>query len=420
MKKATRSLQTSTFFGKSSRTQMTILNPPDPGQYPGIVKIELTPLFVPFHEIVLDAMQAGEGGLGMAIAAEEPWQGGDFVVCRLTAEDGSEGHGEVFVWLPETGVSPYQVIDAVKNGLGRYLLGESPFSAEAIGRRMDNNVARSEVAKGLLDMACYDLAASLQKSRVCDMLQESPVEKIPMAALIPLMDVAAMVDLATSFYDGGYRTFRCKTGGGENRDVVIVKSLRSALGSGINIRVDYNGAYQPDEAVSAIRAIEEHGIDFVEQPVTASDWPGMAYVQQNVGVPVMAHEGCFSMGDIRALHAMGAIGVVGINSERPGGVTRALEAIGFAKENGLGIVLHNQTLGIAAAMHLHVAAARSEDIQHATELFGHVMYEDDLIVDPIDYDGGIARVPEGDGWGVRLDESALDKYATGPTVIISP
>ena len=81
--------------------------------HPRIVEIELTPAHVPFRSIVRDAMSASEGGLGMAIAAEEAWLGGDFVICKLRAEDGSVGLGEAFVWLPETGISPQQIIDVM-------------------------------------------------------------------------------------------------------------------------------------------------------------------------------------------------------------------------------------------------------------------------------------------------------------------
>ena len=37
-----------------------------------IESIELTPVFVPFHEDVLSLMKESEGGLGMAIAADQP------------------------------------------------------------------------------------------------------------------------------------------------------------------------------------------------------------------------------------------------------------------------------------------------------------------------------------------------------------
>jgi muconate cycloisomerase len=70
-------------------------------------------------------------------------------------------------------------------------------------------------------------------------------------------------------------------------------------------------------------------------------------------------------------------------------------------------------------MHIHVAAARFHSLGgHAIELFGHLMMEDDLITERINYRNGTAKVPTGPGWGVTLDEEALEKYATGPTVVI--
>ena len=52
------------------------------------------------------------------------------------------------------------------------------------------------------------------------------------------------------------------------------------------------------------------------------------------------------------------------------------------------------------------------------ELFGHVMLEDDLVSDGLDYSGGRVRVPEGPGLGVSLDEAALERYASGPAVVL--
>jgi muconate cycloisomerase len=381
---------------------------------PKIVSIELTPVFVPFREAVRQAMEAG-GGLGMAIAAEEAWLGGDFVICKLTSEDGAFGLGEAFVWLPETGVSPEQLIDIVKNALGRYLIGESPFNIERIRYRMDANVARSDVAKGLLDMACYDLMGRITGRPACDFMGGRTVDEIPLAALIPLMDADTMIGLAESFHGDGMRAMRIKLGKSVQEDVRIIERFRETFGDDLRLRVDYNQAYSPAEAVRAIKAIEPFGIDFAEQPVRATDYVGMARVQQKVDVPLMAHEGCFSLQDIVTLAELGAIGVVGLNSERPGGVTNAIRAIDYAEQRGMTAVIHNQTLGVASAMQIHLAAAKHHSLGHATELFGHIMLEDDLIVEPIDYGGGTASVPGGPGWGVDLDGDALKKYATSVT-----
>lgn len=384
---------------------------------PTITRIELTPVHVPFREEVRAAMESG-GGLGMAIAAEEAWLGGDFVICKLMAEDGSVGLGEAFVWLPESGVSPNQVIDAVSGGLGRYVLGESPFNVERIRHRMDINVTRSEVAKGLLDMACYDLMGRVTGRPACDFMGGAAVTEVPLAALIPLLDVEMMVGLCGQFHSQGMRTFRCKLGNSIAEDVKIMSSVREAFGTEVRLRVDYNQAYAPPEAVRAIKAIEPFGIDYAEQPVRATDYVGMAHVQQHVDTPVMAHEGFFSLQDLITLVELGAVGVIGINSERPGGVTNALRAITYAEQRGLGVALHNQPLGIASAMHIHVAAARHHSLGHATELFGHIMMEDDLLVDRLDYSDGTATLPVGAGWGVDLNEDALQKYATGSTVVV--
>jgi muconate cycloisomerase len=379
-----------------------------------IVSIELTPIVIPFQEIVREAMSKA-GGLGMAIPAEEAWSGIDCAICKMIDEAGNVGLGESYVWWPETGTSPNQIIEVIRQALARYVLGESPFNVERICRRMDNNVARSEAAKGLLDMACYDLMGRVAGQPACEIMGGKAAD-IPMSALIPLMDADGMVTLAKIFVDQGYRSLRLKLGHGIVEDASIMRAMRKEFGEQVRIRVDYNQAYSPQEAVKAIQTIEPYDIDVAEQPVAAADFVGMAYVQKRVKTPLMAHEGCFSLNDIVTLAELGGIGAVGINTERPGGITAALKAMDFATQQGMGIIIHNQSAGISSAALIHLAAARHASLGHAIELFGYVMLEDDLILDPIDYSGGIARVRAGAGWGVTLDEAALDKYSTGRTV----
>lgn len=385
---------------------------------PIVERIELHALHVPFHAQVRETMARAAGGLGMAIPAEEPWTGGDFVIARLTADDGTVGVGEAFVWLPETGVSPAQVVDAVQGALARYVLGASPLAVEALRARMDANVARSEVAKGLLDMACHDLAGRILGVPTSTLLGAGDVDELPLAALIPLAEPQFMVDLALAFQRSGTRTFRLKLGTSMTRDVEIVALAREALGADVRLRVDYNQAYTPDQAIRAIDAIAPYGIDCAEQPVRADDWLGMARVQRAVRVPLMAHEGCFSFTDFVALLELGAVGVLGVNGERPGGITQAIRAIDYAARRGIGTVLHNQPLGIGSAAQVHIGAARAGVLGHAMELFGHVMLEDDLIVEPLDYSGGRVRVPRGPGLGVTLDDAALERYAVAPPVVL--
>ena len=86
--------------------------------------------------------------------------------------------------------------------------------------------------------------------------------------------------------------------------------------------------------------------------------------------------------------------------------------------HGLGVVLHDQPLGIASAMHIHLHVAKYHSINHATELFGQEMLVDDLILKSIDYSNGKAKLPEGSGWGIKLDEHTMKKFAAGPTITL--
>ncbi|TFG13651.1 MAG: hypothetical protein EU535_04490, partial [Promethearchaeota archaeon] len=221
-----------------------------------------------------------------------------------------------------------------------------------------------------------------------------------------------------SYYKKGFRTFRLKLGRSIQEDVEICQKIRHALGNEIRLRVDYNQAYSPSQAIRAIKAIEPFGIDFAEQPVRTDDYLGMAYVQKKVDTPLMNHEGFFSLRDFITLVELGAVRVLGIQSDRPAGVSKALKAIDYAICRGLEVMIHKEPLGIASAMLIHLHAARYSSIVHATELFGQEMMEDDLIVQPIDYSGGMAKLPDGPGWGVELDENALQRYATDSTIII--
>jgi muconate cycloisomerase len=274
------------------------------------------------------------------------------------------------------------------------------------------------VAKGLLDMACYDLMGQITGRPAVDLMGGCCVEEIPLCALIPLMDPERMVEMAERFHAQGISSFRFKLGSDVGGDVRIISRARELLGDEVRLRVDYNQAYSAADAVRAIRSIEPFGVDVAEQPVRASDFVGMAQVQQRVDTPLMAHEGCFSLQDVVTLVELGAVRVVGVNSERPGGVTNALRAISYAEQRGLGVVLHNQPLGIASAMQVHLAAARYHSLGHAIELFGQVMMEDDLIVEPLDYQGGAVTVPSGPGFGVALDEDALARYALSSSVVL--
>ncbi len=382
-----------------------------------IIGIELTPLQVPYQDFVQDVVDNSEGGTGMAIPSDAIWPW-EFVICQLHSDDGSIGLGEAFVWLPETGEMAENMINLIKKVLSHYVIGANPFDVEKITQDMDNNVTHNFVTKGLIDMAIYDLMGKIKNTPACELIGGKKVDKIPLACLIPLTDIETTLKTVDTFKKLGYKTFRYKLGRNLEDDMFISEKIREFLGPDLKLRVDYNQAYTPNEAIKAINAIEKYDITVAEQPVNKNDFIGMAHVQKNVNIPLIAHEGFFSLQDFYVLVELGAIKVLAMNSERPGGVTNALKALDYADKIGMKGLIHNQCLGIASAMLIHLVTARYDSFIYDTELMGYLMLKDDLIKKKIKYSDGHARVPKGSGWGVDLDEKALEKYAIGPTLTI--
>ncbi|MBK6856526.1 MAG: mandelate racemase/muconate lactonizing enzyme family protein [Microthrixaceae bacterium] len=385
-----------------------------------ITRIELFELRVPLSALARGAMAKSDNGLGMAIPTEESWDVADFLYCRLVDEDGCEGWGEAYVWLPETGVSQTEMAMAIRDHLGKYVLGARPTDVQAMAARFDRNVARNEVAKGLVDIACHELAARQIGRPVHDLLGGAVVDRIPLCGLLPLLDPETTAEYARGYQGGGYRSLRIKLGTSPHRDRDVIAAVRDACGPDLRIRVDYNQAYDVPTAVRALSLIEPFDIDAAEQPLAVSDLLGMVELQRRTPIPVFLHEGFFSLADAVALIDAGGMGVIGVNAERPGGVTGALRAIDYAAARGLGTILHNQPLGIGTAVQAHIAAARFDRLGHDPEIAGDVMFDHHLTTTRYEVRDGEMLLPGGPGWGVTVDRDELDRHLIADPTVCTP
>lgn len=389
------------------------------GRAAPVVAVELFEAEVPLSSLARGAMAESDNGLGMAIPAEEPWEAADFLLCRLVDEDGVEGWGESYVWLPETGTSQREMAAAIRDHLARYVLGSRPTDVQAMAARMDRNVARNELAKGVLDIACHELAARQVGRPVHDLIGGAVVDRIPLCGLLPLAAPDTTAGLASAYQRAGYRTVRIKLGTGPLADRDVIAEVRARCGDDLRIRVDYNQAYSAAGAARALALLEPLGIDAAEQPLPVGDLLGMVELQRRTPIPLFLHEGFFSLGDAVALLDAGGAGVMGINGERPGGITGALRAIDYAAARGLGTIIHNQPLGIGTAAHAHIAAARWDRLGHDPEIAGDVMFEQHLTTARYAVEDGCLVLPGGPGWGIAVDRDAVDDHLVAPPTTVT-
>ena len=162
---------------------------------------------------------------------------------------------------------------------------------------MDRNVARNEMAKGVLDIACHELAARQVGRPVHDLIGGAAIDRIPLCGLIPLGDPDTTAGLAHGYQRAGYGTVRIKLGTGPIADRDAIAEVRARCGDELRVRVDYNQAYTAPVAARALALLEPFGIDAAEQPLPVGDLAAMPGLQQRTSIPLFLHEGFFSVAD---------------------------------------------------------------------------------------------------------------------------
>jgi len=134
-------------------------------------------------------------------------------------------------------------------------------------------------------------------------------------------------------------------------DVAIVRELRRHTDS--LFRIDANCAWTAAEALDNAPALKELGVEFLEQPLRADDWEGLARLRAESVLPVIADESCIVESDVEkcAPYFHG----INIKLTKCGGLTPARRMIAKGKALGLKIMvgcMTESTVGISAIAQL--------------------------------------------------------------------
>ena len=338
----------------------------------------------------------------------------DFILVKVHTDEGIHGIGECPP-LPPLSPESQPVIAAMnENWIAPAILGMDPFEVEAIWGKMDRVAPTYPMSKAPLDMALYDIMGKSLGVPVHRLLGGLQVERIPLVGLIGIGTEEEVVEDGTKYVGEGYTGLRLKIG--PRQDEENLKALREAVGDNVTIRVDGNQGYSTAEAVKSIRAMEPHGFELVEQPTPWWDFKALADVAAAVDTPIMPHESVFQVSDVKSLFDLGALGVLGLKTYRPGGgLTSARKLLDAARVMGVPCLFHDDVeMGVSLAAASHIIGARYGDLKFKPELSGYPEWiADDVVIPPFKLEGGYAEVPKAPGLGVELDPKKIEKYSTG-------
>ena len=356
--------------------------------------------------------------------------------CYVVPTDRPEGDGTL-TW-DETTVVVVHARAGGRTGLGwtygafagHVLVGEKlqstvqGLSAMDVGAaneamlRACRNLGRPGVAAGAIsavDVALWDLKAKLLG--------------IPLGALLGTYraDVPIYGSGGFTTYDDptteaqcrewvdhlGARSVKIKVGeswGGQpERDLHRVALVRRAVGGAVEVMVDANGGYSRKQAVRiGRRMLDEHGVVWLEEPVSSDDLEGLREVRDQVGVDVAAGEYGYDVPYFGRMINAGAVDCLQADATRCGGYTGWLRAAALAGAHSLEISAH-----CGPNVHAWVAAA-VPNLRHVEYFHDHARL-DRLLFDglPEVRDGALQLDGGGPGHGAVLKENDAARFRKG-------
>jgi L-alanine-DL-glutamate epimerase-like enolase superfamily enzyme len=275
-----------------------------------------------------------------------------------------------------------------------------PHNRQRIARRLADAAGSPTAhpgARAAISIALADLAAKRVDLPLYRHLGLDPDRPITSSFTVGIDDTDRMAERAARAAET-YPILKLKLG--TDRDRAIVRAVRDRVPDA-TIRVDANGAWDADEAVAMSAFLDDHGVEFVEQPVPADDLAGLARVSEAGPLPVAADESCVGPGDIPRVAEAADIAVLKLT--KSGGIWPVLRMCHAARACGLDVMLGCMTetnASIAAAAHLTPLADYAD-------LDGSLLLADDTF-EGIEMPGG------------EIDLSRVERPGTGARRVGAP
>jgi L-alanine-DL-glutamate epimerase-like enolase superfamily enzyme len=344
------------------------------------------------------------------------------VLVWIHTDEGISGIGESS-FVPGGGVSeetPESTKPLIDAYLAPALIGTDPFDVESIHRKMDAVVPRNLVAKCGIDLALWDVMGKALGQPAYKLLGGTFESQILCTYTLSIDTPEKMAEQASVRKSQGYKTLVVKIGPDPEADIQRLRLVREAVGDDVNLRLDANEAYWPDQAIGIIRRMENYRPEFVEEPVKRWDLDGMAKVARMVGTPISSDESNTSLDSVLQIIRKGAAGIINIKISKNGGLYRSKKIAAVAEAAGVPCIVggaNTYEVGRQASRHFAVSTAQtqmglgSEGCAPASQSKVDDVARTVLTYDDVTRGHGFVGIIPGPGLGVELDDEKIRRYS---------
>ena len=337
------------------------------------------------------------------------------VLACMKSEDGVEGWAEVATigGASYSEESPEVIKLIVEKYIAPLIIGKNPVHFEAIMHDVGTQVVGNYYAKALIESAMVDLVAKTRNIPAYELFGGQYHKSLPVAWTLASGDTGKDIEEAKNcLAERKHNIFKLKIGMGDPRkNVEHVIKIKEAVGDAGSVRVDINQAWDEVTSLYCIEALEAGGVDLIEQPLVNWDHEGMARLTSRFKVPIMADESLGSIQSAYQLSKMRAGNVFALKVGKAGGLMATKKTAGIAEAAGIGLyggTMIESSLGTAICAQLY---STMPEMAFGTELFGPLLFKDDITVNPIQYENFEIIIPQGPGFGMEIDKEKVKHYS---------
>lgn len=336
------------------------------------------------------------------------------LLVEIRTSGGAVGFGEgVVPGGPWWGGESVETMKALIDGhIAPVIIGRSVDDITGIMLDIERVCAKATFAKAGVEVALHDAWARGLGVPVHALLGGAFRDSIEVTWALGSAPVGEIIDEAHEKLSQRMNfSFKLKMGALDpeedtKRVLAVVDALRGKAG----VRVDINARWDRFTALRYLPRLADGGVELIEQPTPGDQIEVLAELSRILPAPIMADESVLTPHDALEVVRQRAADVIAVKTTKCGGLGRSRDVVAIAR--AAGVACHGATsiegpIGTAASIHF---ACSQPGINFGSELFGPLLFAEELLNEPLQYQEGKVALPQGPGLGVELNMDAVKTW----------
>lgn len=341
-------------------------------------------------------------------------------LIKVHTDEGISGVGAA----PDTGAIGLNTIATM---VAPYILGKDPFAVERISPIL-RSAARDGSYPWGLETALWDIVGKVSGQPVYRLWGAHSERIRAYASLAEIVEPEEQIERLHQLRQQGFAAVKLRLRRPDIRDdIALVEAVRSEFGDSIELMVDANQAHvmpspgphnfwNYEDALTVARAMEELDVLWLEEPLPRYNLDQLTRLTASVDIPIAGGELNQGLHEYKEIVERDCYDIIQADCAFSEGVFQLRKVAALAELDYKRFIPHTWSNGIGLAANLHLAASVPNcpwfeypiDPPAWTETGRDFMLENSYGIDP----DGYIQVADEPGFGLRVDEAAVERYAT--------